>query len=168
MRESVFETLTGFCVLVLASVFVFYALGNGSDGLNRTDTYDVTARFNNIVGIDRGSDVRMAGVKIGIVKSIDVDFQRVEAVLRLSLDEAVELPDDTDARISSDGLLGGAYIALEPGGGFDMIAQDGTGEILYTRGSVDLMTLIGSFANSLGTDSNEGADSLGASTGGDL
>ena len=63
-------------------------------------------------------------------------------------------PDDTDARITADGLLGGSYIALEPGGGFDLIAQDGTGEILFTRGSVDLLTLVGSFASSL----NDGED----------
>jgi phospholipid/cholesterol/gamma-HCH transport system substrate-binding protein len=81
------------------------------------------------------------------VKSIEGDPQRFEALLTLSLDNKWELPDDTDARISTDGLLGGAYIALEPGGGFDTIAQDGTGEILYTRGSVDLLTLFASFAS---------------------
>ena len=83
---------------------------------------------------------------------------RAEAVLRLAVDAGLELPDDTDARISTDGLLGGAYIALEPGGGFDVIAQDGTGEIVYTRGSVDLLTLVGSFASSLGDDGEEDAE----------
>jgi len=84
---------------------------------------------------------------------------RAEAVLRLAVDSQLELPDDTDARISTDGLLGGSYIALEPGGGFDVIAQDGTGEIIYTRGSVDLLTLVGSFASSLG--GGDGDDASG-------
>ena len=96
----------------------------------------------------------MAGVKIGIVKAIEADFDRAEAVVRLSVDGALELTDDADARITADGLLGGSYVALEQGGGFDTIATDGTGEIIYTRGSVDLLTLVGSFASSL----NDGDD----------
>jgi phospholipid/cholesterol/gamma-HCH transport system substrate-binding protein len=117
----------------------------------------VTARFNNVTGVNRGSDVRLAGVKVGVVKSIEADFERAEAVLRLSVDSALELPDDTDARILTEGLLGGSFIALEPGGGYDYIPTDGTGEILFTRGSVDLLTLVGSFASSLGSDAEQEA-----------
>lgn len=155
MRESIFETLLGVAVVGAAGVFMFYALANGTDKATSDERYEVTARFNNVAGINRGSDVRLAGVKIGVVQSIQADFTRAEAVLRLAVDSQLELPDDTDARISTDGLLGGSYIALEPGGGFDVIAKDGTGEILYTRGSVDLLTLVGSFASSLGGDDKE-------------
>ena len=159
MRESVFETLLGLFVVGAAAVFMFYALANGTDKPTGSERYEVTARFNNVAGITRGSDVRLAGVKIGVVQSIEADFVRAEAVLRLAVDSQLELPDDTDARISTDGLLGGSYIALEPGGGFDLIAQDGTGEIIYTRGSVDLLTLVGSFASSLGGgDSDDASD----------
>jgi phospholipid/cholesterol/gamma-HCH transport system substrate-binding protein len=146
MRESVFETLVGGLVVAVAGVFLWFALAVGGDAEVRGDQYNVLARFNNVSGISRGSDVRIAGVKAGVVKSIEGDPQRFEALLTLSLDKKWELPDDTDARISTDGLLGGSYIALEPGGGFDTIAQDGTGEIQYTRGSVDLLTLFASFA----------------------
>ena len=146
MRESVFETLVGGLVVMVAGVFLWFALAVGGDTDVKGDQYNVLARFNNVSGISRGSDVRIAGVKAGVVKSIEGDPQRFEAMLTLSLDKKWELPDDTDARISTDGLLGGAYIALEPGGGFDTIAQDGTGEIQYTRGSVDLLTLFASFA----------------------
>ncbi|MFN7245067.1 MAG: MlaD family protein, partial [Dietzia cercidiphylli] len=88
----------------------------------------------------------IAGVKAGVVKSIDGDPERFEAVVRLTVDPKWQLPEDSDARIVTDGLLGGSYIAIEPGGSFDNIAQDGTGEIRFTRGSVDLMTLFASFA----------------------
>ena len=150
MRESVFETLVGALVVMVAGVFLWFALAVGGDTDVKGDQYNVLARFNNVSGISRGSDVRIAGVKAGVVKSIEGDPQRFEAMLTLSLDKKWELPDDTDARISTDGLLGGAYIALEPGGGFDTIAQDGTGEIQYTRGSVDLLTLFASFAGGAG------------------
>jgi phospholipid/cholesterol/gamma-HCH transport system substrate-binding protein len=146
MRESFFETLVGALVVAVAAVFLWFALAVGGDAETKGDQYNVLARFNNVSGISRGSDVRIAGVKAGVVKSIEGDPTRFEAVLTLSLDKKWELPDDTDARISTDGLLGGSYIGLEPGGGFDTIPQDGTGEIQYTRGSVDLLTLFASFA----------------------
>lgn len=157
MREAVFETLIGFAVVAAAAVFFLFAMTNGRETASGSDTYDVTARFNNVAGLNRGSDVRLAGVKIGVVQAIEADFERAEAVLRLSVDSALDLPDDTDARISTEGLLGGSFVSLEPGGGYDLIAKDGTGEIVYTRGSVDLLTLVGSFASSLGSDTEEEA-----------
>jgi len=158
MRESFFETLVGALVVAVAAVFLWFALAVGGDAETKGDQYSVLARFNNVSGISRGSDVRIAGVKAGVVKSIEGDPTRFEAVLTLSLDKKWELPEDTDARISTDGLLGGAYIGLEPGGGFDTIPQDGTGEIQYTRGSVDLLTLFASFAGGGGGDAAASAE----------
>jgi phospholipid/cholesterol/gamma-HCH transport system substrate-binding protein len=158
MRESAFETLIGAIVVAVAAFFLWFALARGGDTQSGADTYDVTARFNSVSGIARGSDVRIAGVKAGVVKTIDGDPETYEAVLTMSVDSKWQLPDDTDARISTDGLLGGAYIALEPGAGFDMISQDGTGEIQYTRGSVDLLTLFASFASGSGSDDDTSSD----------
>ncbi len=159
MRESLFETLVGAAVVAVAAVFLWFAIARGGEASAGPDRYELTARFNNISGIDRGADVRIAGVKAGVVKAIDGDPQRFEAVLTLSLDKKWQLPDDTDARISTDGLLGGAYVALEPGGSFDNIPQDGSGEIQYTRGSVDLLTLFASFASGGGGDASADAPS---------
>lgn len=155
MRESVFETIVGLFVVAAAGAFLWFAIARGGEASTGGDRYDVLARFNNVSGISRGSDVRIAGVKKGVVKSVDFDGDRFEAVLMLALDGDVELPDDSDARVSTDGLLGGAFIAVEPGGGFDVIAQDGSGEIVYTRGSVDLLTLFASFASESGGDESE-------------
>ncbi|MFN4225947.1 MAG: outer membrane lipid asymmetry maintenance protein MlaD [Hyphomonas sp.] len=155
MRDSAFETLIGAVVVAVAALFLWFALARGGDAASMGGkTYDVTARFNSVSGLARGSDVRIAGVKAGVIKSIDGDPKRFEAVVTMSLDSKWELPDDTDARVSTDGLLGSAYIALEPGAGFDMIPQDGTGEIQYTRGSVDLLTLFASFAAGSGSSSS--------------
>ena len=146
MRESIFETFLGLIVIGVAGAFLYFALNTTSSASNAAGRYEVSARFNSISGVDRGTDVRLAGVKVGIVTDVQIDPQRYEAVVRMSIDDTIELPDDTDARISTDGLLGGAYVAIEPGGGFDVIAKDGSGEIIYTRGSVDLLTLFASFA----------------------
>lgn len=157
MRESLFETIVGALVVCLAGVFLWFALDRGGDGQVASGQYELTARFNNVSGISRGSDVRIAGVKAGLVKAIEGDPERFEAVVTMSLDDKWALPDDSDARISTDGLLGGSYIAIEPGGGFDTLAQDGTGELIYTRGSVDLLTLFASFASG-GGGADTGAD----------
>ena len=121
MRESLFETLIGAAVVAVAGSFLWFAIDRGGEAQSAGDQYEVEARFNNVSGISRGSDVRIAGVKAGIVKSIEGDPERFEAVVTLSLDEKWALPDDTDTRVSTDGLLGGAYVALEPGGSFDNI-----------------------------------------------
>lgn len=155
MRESIFETLIGLVVVSVAGVFLWFALASGGDNTAGSDKYELTARFNNVSGVARGSDVRLAGVKVGVVQAIAADYERAEGVLTLTVDQALELADDTSARISTDGLLGGAYVSLEQGGGFDVIPRDGTGEIVYTRGSVDLLTLFASFASGSGGDAED-------------
>lgn len=163
MRESFFETIIGAIIVGVAGFFLWFALARGGDSSGvSANQYEVTARFNSVSGISRGSDVRIAGVKAGVVKAIEGDPETFEAVLKLALDSKWQLPDDTDARISTDGLLGGAYIALEPGAGFDNIPQDGSGEIIFTRGSVDLLTLFASFATGGGGSGDSGASSAPA------
>ncbi len=147
MRDTAFETLVGALVVGVAAFFLWFALAQGGEASAGGNTYDVTARFNNVSGLSRGSDVRLAGVKAGVVKATDGDPERFEAVVTLALDQKWRLPDDTDARFSTDGLLGGAYIAPEPGASLETIARDGTGTIDYTRGSVDLLTLFASYAS---------------------
>ena len=158
MRESVLETVIGGLVVCVALLFAWFAYDRGGEQRSSDGEYVLTARFNNVSGIARGSDVRIAGVKAGVVKSIEGDPQRFEAVLTLSVDDKWLLPEDSDARVSTDGLLGGAYLAIEPGGSFDNIPQDGSGEIIYTRGSVDLLTLFASFASGSGSDADASDD----------
>lgn len=157
MRESTVETLMGAVVLLAAILFLWFGLSSGGE-TGGGSRYQVLARFNNASGIERGTEVRVAGIKKGIVREIGFDGERYEAKLTLALDQDVALPDDSDARIVSDGLLGGAYIAIEPGGGFDMIARDGSGEILYTRGAVDLLTLFASMTQGGQTADQQGGE----------
>lgn len=140
MREGTFETAVGATVALVTGVFLWYMLSVTNQGAN-TDRYYLTARFNNIGGISTGSDVRLAGVKVGVVHSIRADYDEAEAVVKLAVDKNLTLVDDADAKVTTDGLLGNAYISLQQGGGFDVIPKDGSGEIIYTRGSVDLLTL---------------------------
>lgn len=148
MRSSIFETIVGALVIILAGAFLVFALDTSKTGQSG-GSYKLLARFDKSAGIEPGSDVLLAGVKVGRVLDVSLDAQKFQAVVTMSMPEDVELPDDSDARIIS-GLLGGSYISVEPGGGYDVLPTDGTGEIIYTRGSVDLLTLVGGFMSQMG------------------
>lgn len=179
MRESIFETAIGAVVVVVAGVFLWFALARGGEASSApSGSVEIGARFSSVSGIDRGTDVRMAGVKVGTVRGIKLDVERAEALVTMALSkDLLPMEDGTSARIQAEGLLGGNYISLEPGSGFGQIepcgdgqqlfGDSGCGEILYTQGSVDLLTLFASFASgSGGDDDTESSDSSGSDDGG--
>ena len=105
------------------------------------------ARFQRVDGISTGSDVRVSGVKVGVVRSVGLDPATYLAKLDFTIDPTVHIPNDSTARISADGLLGGAYVAIEPGAGAPL--RPG-GEITNTQGAVDLLTVLSSAAQNMG------------------
>ena len=139
------ETILGAVVATIAvSFFVFAAAQAGQTG---GSNYELTARFDRVDGVGVGSDVRVSGVKVGVVRTIGLDPETYRARLTLAIDTGVVVLEDSNARIATDGLLGGGYVSIEPGG-LDPLAAGG--EILNTQGSVDLLTLFASFAQSQG------------------
>jgi phospholipid/cholesterol/gamma-HCH transport system substrate-binding protein len=168
MRDSLFETIVGLGVVATALLFLVFSLGQRSEAAPR-DSYTLTASFNRVDGINVGSDVRLAGKKVGVVSSIDLDPEIYRAVVTLTLprtvryggeDKPLRIPDDSTAQIVSDGLLGGAYLNLSIGGSFDYLPEGGRLE--YTRGSVDLLGVLSEFARSAG--GGDGSENDGAAT----
>ena len=154
-RDNIVEAVIGLLVLLVATWFVIFAYHRTS-GADSGGGYTVSARFPNASGVSPGTDVRLSGMKVGTVASAAIDPKTYQAVLKLSLDDSVKLPVDTAAAITSEGILGGNYVAMQPGGDPKML-KDGD-EITETQGSVDLMGLIGSFVNKSGGS----GDSAGA------
>jgi phospholipid/cholesterol/gamma-HCH transport system substrate-binding protein len=146
MRESIAETLLGVIVVAIAAAFLWFSLSANDDG-SGGDRYALAAYFDDVSGIERGTDVRMAGVKVGLVTDKALAGGGEEARLSLAIDESVEVPADSMAKVVSDGLLGGAYVAIERGQAGDSLPADGSGEIRFTRGSVDLIDAFAAFAN---------------------
>ena len=139
MTGNVIETVMGAVVLVVASLFLFFAYTTSQ--VRAVQGYQLTAQFERVDGIRDGSDVRIAGVKVGTVLSESLDPKTFLATLRMSIDPAYKLPDDTVAEIVSPSLLGDKYMALVPGGSEQMIAPGG--QIKYTQSPVSLENLIG-------------------------
>ncbi len=143
LKDHLAEALAGLAVIAVAAWFLLFALGR--TGASGTDSYQLTARFPNATGISVGSDVRVSGLKVGTVTGQKLDPASYQAVVTLSVDKGVSLPLDSSAAITSEGLLGGSFIALVPGGDPDKLAPGD--EITDTQGATDLLGLIGSIIN---------------------
>ena len=141
--RSALETVMGAVVLVVAGLFLFFSYS--SAGVGEVDGYAVTAEFDNIGSLGVGADVRMSGIRIGSVAAQRLDPETYSAVVTLSIDPSVRLPEDTAAKISNESLLGGAFVALTPGGADGMIPDDGKGRIRFAQSAVGLEDLIGRF-----------------------
>jgi phospholipid/cholesterol/gamma-HCH transport system substrate-binding protein len=139
MQSNLVETLIGTLVVAVAAVFLFY--GYTTSGMRSSAGYRVDAAFSSVDGLATGADVRLSGIKIGTVVRQSLDPETYQAVVTLDIAPSVKLPDDSSAKITSEGLLGGSYISVTPGGSEELLA-DGS-EIMFTQGSVDLMSLIG-------------------------
>ncbi len=136
--NSAVETLIGAAVIGIAVAFLMFAYS--STGAGPISGYEVVAKFNRADGVNIGTDVRLSGIKVGTVSRMALDPMTYNAVVTIALQSNVKLPDDSSARITSEGLLGNQYISIEPGGSQMSIASGG--EIENTQGSVDLIGLV--------------------------
>ena len=151
MKRNVIETVLG--AVVLAVAFIFLAFSYSSTNVGGGDGYEVKARFSSIGGLGVGDKVVISGVKVGSVSDVELDKQTFLAVVSLDIDSSVELPDDTAAFISSESLLGGLYMQLEPGASEDIIEEGDF--IQYTQAPQNLEQLLGQFIFSLRGDDEE-------------
>ncbi|MBT0956107.1 outer membrane lipid asymmetry maintenance protein MlaD [Alphaproteobacteria bacterium KMM 3653] len=147
MSENTTEVIAGGVVLAAAVGFLIYAgqAAGFSAGAAGSAGYDLTASFRSVDGISVGTDVRLAGVKIGRVSQMDLNTQTYRADVTVAIDGGVEIPEDTAIAISSEGLLGGNYVELVPGGSPFML-EPGS-EIEDTQGAISLIGLLSKFVS---------------------
>jgi phospholipid/cholesterol/gamma-HCH transport system substrate-binding protein len=139
MSENKTEILVGGAVLAAAIAFVVYA-GQATGFSTSSNGYPLTASFRSLEGITVGSDVRLAGVKIGTVSKIALNGETYRADTVVSLMDGVEIPDDSAIIIASEGLLGGNFVEIVPGGSLSFFTPGA--DIEDTQGAVSLVTLL--------------------------
>ncbi|HET6521930.1 MAG TPA: outer membrane lipid asymmetry maintenance protein MlaD [Geminicoccaceae bacterium] len=139
MSRNLLETVLGALVLLVAAAFLAYAYGRSNVG--DPGGYELVARFDRVDGLATGADVRISGIKVGAVLGQRLDPETYRAVVRFSVAPYVELPADSSAAIVSEGLLGGKYISLVPGGDDRMLGSGD--EVTLTQSAVVLENLIG-------------------------
>ncbi len=142
MASHTTEVVTGAAVLAIAVGFFLYAGQiTGFSGATASENY--WASFRSVEGVSVGTDVRLAGVKVGAVTSLDLNPQTFRADTHFSVAKGVELPEDSAVIIASEGLLGGSYVELLPGGSpFNL--EPGS-EIEDTQSSISIINLLMKF-----------------------
>lgn len=145
MSDSTTEVVVGGVVLAVAAAFLFYAAKTTGDGTTSLGGTELVASFRAADGVSVGTDVRLAGVKIGTVSRLELnsDTYRADATLRLNTD--IPIPDDSAVAISSEGLLGGNYVEIFPGGSLTSFEKGDA--FTDTQGSVSLVGLLMKFVS---------------------
>lgn len=154
MPENVTEVLTGAGVLAVALGFLVFASDRDTFGA-ATGSYELVASFRSVEGVTVGTDVRMAGVKVGTVTDLALNPATFFADARVTVRNGIVVPEDSTAVIASEGLLGGAFVELLPGGSPTDL-QPGA-EIENTQGSVSVIALLMKFVGAASGDSQDTA-----------
>ncbi|MEM1351726.1 MAG: outer membrane lipid asymmetry maintenance protein MlaD [Pseudomonadota bacterium] len=139
MTNNTTEVLVGAGVLAAAVGFVIYA-GQISGFSGTSGTYPLEASFRSLEGVSVGTDVRLAGVKIGSVTNITLNPETYRADTVVALNSGIEIPDDSAIVISSEGLLGGTFVEIVPGG--SPFFYESGDKIADTQGAVSLISLL--------------------------
>ena len=141
------EIGTGLFVLLGFFALLFLTTQLPSSGLKlaRAKTgYHITASFDDVGDLKVGSPVTMAGVTLGEVESIKINWTTYKAVVGMRIDTQYnKIPDDSDASIQTQGLLGGKYVGLGAGGAETFLKQGS--EITLTQSALVLENLINKF-----------------------
>ncbi len=161
MSNNAIETVMGAVVLAVAGGFLTFAYNNSN--VRPVEGYALSADFANVSGIAAGSDVRIGGIKIGVVEHLDIDTKTYQAVATLRVEDKIKLPKDSSAAIQSSGLLGDKFVTLQPGGD-EVMMKDGD-HITYTQSSVSIEEMIGKFVFSGGGADKGGDDDAPVSSG---
>lgn len=160
MQKNIVETLIGAVVLLAAAVFLIFAYDKS--GVSVEDGYKVTAKFDNASGVALGSDVRVGGIKVGVVSDLSLDPKTYQALVTMQIRNSTKLPKDSSAAITGDGLLGGKFLQIIPGGDEENLENGGT--IDYTQSAVNLEEMIGKFMFSGGGSDKKASGETPATT----
>ena len=113
MKKNYFESILGFFTLIVSLTFLFKFVNVNTDS---NETYQLKAKFLKAGGISTGNDVKMRGVKIGVVSNVFLDKDYF-AVVDFQVYKKISVPKNSVVKIASDGILGNKYLSITPGGG---------------------------------------------------
>lgn len=120
-------------------------------------SYTVEAHFANIGQLKERAPVKIAGVRVGQVRSIALDPKQEAADVTLAIDRRYDhIPDDSIATIFTSGLLGDQYVGIQYGSSGKAVADGGT--LARTKPAQQLEEMLGKFFGAGGV-----ADNLGGS-----
>ena len=145
MKENKLEVIIGAVVIAVALGFVVFLYQSTGLSVSNSKHYELKADFRSADGIHVGTDVRLAGVKVGTVSDLSLNVETYRAEAELAIENAVDIPEDSALTESSEGLLGGNFIEIIPGASYEY-KQPGE-EFLDPQGSVSIISLLLKFVS---------------------
>ncbi|MBU1054533.1 MAG: outer membrane lipid asymmetry maintenance protein MlaD [Proteobacteria bacterium] len=143
MKKKSIETSVGIFFLLGLICVGYLTIKLGKIELLSDNNYPVYAKFNSVSGLKKGSQVEMAGVKIGTIDSISLSKKDARALVKIKIANGIVLTDDVIASIKTSGLIGDKYIKISPGGS-DIVLKSGD-TITETESAVDIEELISKY-----------------------
>jgi phospholipid/cholesterol/gamma-HCH transport system substrate-binding protein len=145
MAETPSEIAAGALTLLVAGGFFAYAAQTTGWTGGGAETYPLTASFRSAQGVSLGTDVRLAGVRIGTVTDVALDPETYRADVTFAIDDGIEVPEDSSVAVTAEGLLGGTFVEIVPGGS-PFVLEPGA-EIFDTQGALNLLGLLSRFVS---------------------
>jgi phospholipid/cholesterol/gamma-HCH transport system substrate-binding protein len=140
-QNNIAETVIGAIVVAVAVLFLAFAyMRTGSGSLSG---YELNARLPKVDGLGIGTDVRLAGIKIGSVSDLTLDPKNYLVTVHMNIRSDIKVPADSSVMVTSSGILGSSYLSISPGGDDKMMAAGAYFE--NAQGSIDVMGLVGRF-----------------------
>ena len=143
MKSDIFEFIVGLVVIIIASWFIFSVVSKSEKLSNVGETTKYIASFNDVSGISVGSNIKLAGVTVGKVLELKLDEINYTAEMVLGINRKIKIPNDSEIIITSEGLLGGNYVSISPGG--SDIFLKANEKFSFTQSSLSLNNLIQKF-----------------------
>ena len=143
MKNNYVNFLVGLFVLFGIGALVFMSITIGGASVSNSGNYTLVAKFENSSGLKEGAFVEMSGVRVGLIQSINYDPKAYESVVKISLDNAITVPDDSIASIRTSGIIGDRFVKISTGGS-EINMADGE-EFIETESSISIEELISKY-----------------------
>lgn len=140
MKGNFLEAVIGFAVLTVSAFFIYLAYETSGEKIK--DGYVLTARFEDVSGLTSGSDIKINGIKVGIVKKLSLEDD-YSAKAELLIQNKYKIPSDSSVAISTDGIMGNKFVAISVGYSDNSLKQGD--EVEDTKSSLNLEKLVDKF-----------------------
>ena len=147
MKGNFLEAIIGSVVLVVSAFFIYFAVIASGEKIK--DGYVLTARFEDVTGLSSGADVKLNGIKIGIVKSLTLD-KDYSAKVEMTIKSQYKIPSDSSVSVSTDGIMGNKFIAISVGYADEKYTPGS--EVEDTKSAMNLEKLVDKFISNIGNN----------------
>jgi len=144
MKKYSKETVVGIFVVMGLFLIGYMTVKLGNVGFFGDNSYSLFAKFNTVTGLREGNPVNMLGLEVGKVQKFTMDQENQQVVVEFKINKGIEIYDDAIASVKTEGLIGDKYVAVDPGGGGDLLANGDS--ITDTNSPTDIMDLVSKYA----------------------